>query len=167
MSERRGVHSVEHAAEEDLDACVDLWWRAVHDREGSTPPADTRDRCRGKLVGPRVSWRVVRDGQRVAAFGHLAPPGTGNADDPPDAAYLGLVAVDPSDQGRGLGTAVIATLLEDARAAGLEQAVLHVRVGNTRAVGLYERSGWVARGEPFPHQSNGRLTQTFVLDLSG
>jgi ribosomal protein S18 acetylase RimI-like enzyme len=103
----------------------------------------------------------------VAAFGHLAPPGSGYADDPPDAAYLGLLAVDPDDQGKGLGAEVLATLIDDVRTAGLSQAVLHVRVDNTRAVRMYEQSGWVARSEPFPHQSDGRLFQTFVLDLSG
>jgi ribosomal protein S18 acetylase RimI-like enzyme len=161
-----GAYSVEHALDEDLDACVDLWWRAVLHRDGSAP-RDTRDRCRGKLTGPRISWRVIMCDQRVAAFGHLAPPGSGYADDPPGAAYLGLVAVDPHDQSRGLGAEVLATLIDDARAAGLSQAVLHVLVDNMRAVRLYEQSGWVARGEPIPHQSNGRPFQTFVLDLMG
>jgi|SRR4051794_23056001 len=51
--------------------------------------------------------------------------------------------VDPSVRGRGVGSALVATVVEFARAAGAGEIRLSVIAGNTAARALYEREGFV------------------------
>ena len=53
------------------------------------------------------------------------------------------VMVDPSRQGRGLGRAVLTATVRALRARGESVIVLNVTEGNTRAIRLYERLGFV------------------------
>lgn len=60
-------------------------------------------------------------------------------------AGLHTIAVHPDHQGRGLGTALLRTLLD--RADELDAAVvLEVRTDNDTAIALYERHGFVRMG---------------------
>lgn len=77
---------------------------------------------------------VLLDGQ-VVATGRLLPDGT-----------IGRMAVQREHRGSGLGAAVLTRLEERARERGLERVELHAQ---THALGFYERSGWVAFGEPY------------------
>lgn len=58
----------------------------------------------------------------------------------PDEVYVGLIELLPAYQGRGIGTAIIATLLADAHRRDLPLA-LHVLRTNYPARRLYERLG--------------------------
>jgi ribosomal protein S18 acetylase RimI-like enzyme len=52
------------------------------------------------------------------------------------------VMAHPSARGLGLGRMIVAALVEDARAAGLETLALGVRGNNEGAIALYERLGF-------------------------
>ncbi|KJY19113.1 GCN5 family acetyltransferase, partial [Streptomyces sp. NRRL S-444] len=52
-------------------------------------------------------------------------------------ADLEKLAVDAAAQGRGIGRALTAALIEDARSAGIEVLTLDARGDNTHALGLY------------------------------
>lgn len=59
-----------------------------------------------------------------------------------DQGELANVAVTPRHRGRGLGTFLLASVLDIARRRGIETVFLEVRVSNERALDLYERLGF-------------------------
>ncbi len=59
-----------------------------------------------------------------------------------DELHVGNVAVRPDAQGRGIGRAVMAALLGEARRRGMVRATLEVRPSNARALALYESFGF-------------------------
>jgi ribosomal protein S18 acetylase RimI-like enzyme len=65
--------------------------------------------------------------------------------------FLGIIELLPEVQGRGLGSAVIRDLLEEARA---EQVPVRLQLikSNTAALRLYERLGFKRSGETTTHQ---------------
>jgi ribosomal-protein-alanine N-acetyltransferase len=63
-----------------------------------------------------------------------------------DQGELANVAVTPRLRGRGLGTHLLARVLEVARARGVEMVFLEVRPSNERAVDLYRRFGFTEVG---------------------
>ncbi|MDT8368538.1 MAG: ribosomal protein S18-alanine N-acetyltransferase [Longimicrobiales bacterium] len=75
-----------------------------------------------KLVGYAVLWCVV------------------------DQAELANIAVDPEWQRRGIGSRLLETVLERARARGVIELFLEVRAGNRVARELYHRRGFVPVG---------------------
>lgn len=158
---------MQHGTDADADACVALWVEAVAAREGTEPPAGTAERARSKFARPRVSWRVLRDAERLLGFALVTAPGTGNVDDPPEAGYLGLLAVHPAAAGRGSGRALLEAVMADAAALGLPALVLHVLIANTRAVRMYEAAGWIPDGPTQPHPLSGEPFQRFIRPTSG
>jgi ribosomal-protein-alanine N-acetyltransferase len=56
------------------------------------------------------------------------------------------IAVDPIGRRRGAGAALLAALIEHARARGAVDAHLEVRIDNVAAIALYARAGFV-RGD--------------------
>jgi ribosomal protein S18 acetylase RimI-like enzyme len=71
--------------------------------------------------------------------------------------------------GRGIGRALLETLVADARASGLELVVLSVTEGNSRAAKLYERCGFRSFGiEPRAIKVAGRAyaKNHMVLELT-
>ena len=62
-----------------------------------------------------------------------------------DEEELLLIAVDPDYRGRGIGSALMARFIEQARARGAERLFLEMREGNP-AETLYLRHGFVAVG---------------------
>jgi ribosomal protein S18 acetylase RimI-like enzyme len=87
------------------------------------------------------SWHLVAIGDGlVVGYGRLLTEG--------DWGHLRQIAVYPEYRGRGIGTALVAMLLDLAREQGLERVYLNARL---TAVGLYERAGFrVVSAEPFP-----------------
>jgi ribosomal-protein-alanine N-acetyltransferase len=63
-----------------------------------------------------------------------------------DQIHLVTLAVDPAEQGRGVGRRLLLDLFDLARTSELNQAVLEVRVSNTRARRLYEEFGFRLKG---------------------
>lgn len=146
----------------DVDACVALWLEAIGARDGHEPVAGTAEHCRAKFDATIVSWRLLRGADpRLLGFGlATTTPATG------DDAYLGLLAVSPSIEGRGGAGRLIDTVIADAATAGLPGVVLNVMTDNTRAIGLYASRGFVAAGAPHEHALTGREAQRYRRDLT-
>ena len=86
-----------------------------------------------------AALRAACLGERLVGFGywlrHSRPTHRPHAD-------LEKVAVTGGCQGRGIGRALTAALVEDARAAGIEVLTLDARGDNTRALELYRSLGF-------------------------
>ena len=82
--------------------------------------------------------RVARRGGAIVGFTlcRRQPDGTG---------YVDLLAVDPSERGRGLGTSLLLTAFECFARAGLREAWLDVASDNARGLRLYDRAGMSER----------------------
>ncbi len=67
-------------------------------------------------------------------------------------AYLGLLAVEPSTQARGLGRVMLAAAEDHARTIGATRIEMTVVNRRTELIGYYERRGYKRTGEvrPFP-----------------
>jgi ribosomal-protein-alanine N-acetyltransferase len=63
-----------------------------------------------------------------------------------DEVHVNNVAVRPRFRGRGIGTALLRRLLDDARTLGARRATLEVRASNDGARRLYERLGFHVAG---------------------
>ena len=63
-----------------------------------------------------------------------------------DQMHLVTIAIDPTQQGRGIGARLLLDCLDLARDAELPEVVLEVRVTNARAQALYERFGFRRAG---------------------
>ena len=69
------------------------------------------------------------------------------------------IAVDPEFQGRGFGRALLMNAMTDARKRAGRLMRLEVRIGNTRALRLYESAGFKRVGIYDPH---GRMKRDDV-----
>ncbi|MFC0674768.1 GNAT family N-acetyltransferase [Brachybacterium hainanense] len=74
----------------------------------------------------------------------------------PGEAHLWQLATDPSRQGEGFGSYLIAALEGAAGERGIARAVLGVEDDNPRALALYERLGYVRTGEIVPEEWDER-----------
>ena len=72
-----------------------------------------------------------------------------------DAVRLGRAAVAGENRGRGIGGALLAAADQVALAAGADLIRLHAQ---TAARSLYERAGYLARGEPFLEEDIEHVT---------
>ena len=75
-------------------------------------------------------------------------------------ARIGRMAVLESERGRGVGGAVLATLVDEARQRGIGRAVL---AGQLHAISFYERHGFTAYGEEF--EEAGIMHRMMARDL--
>jgi ribosomal protein S18 acetylase RimI-like enzyme len=98
---------------------------ALGEREGWDSWAD-RDRTRRALGTPAASTLVAREDDRVVGAAHAISDGAIST-------YLGMLLVDASHRGRGIGTALVAELF---RREGFRRMDL-LTVDET--VGFYER----------------------------
>lgn len=85
------------------------------------------DNSTGSLVGFGGVMFVAADGEIVE--GHIMN-----------------VAVDPQQQGQGLGRRVLNELVDESKSRGAESLTLEVRVGNGPALALYRRAGFAPVG---------------------
>jgi predicted GNAT family N-acyltransferase len=60
--------------------------------------------------------------------------------------HIGRMAVLPQARGRGVGSALLLALMDEARRRGNREAVLNAQV---QAVSFYERHGYVVQGAPY------------------
>ena len=63
-----------------------------------------------------------------------------------DELHVNTLAVSPSERRRGVATALMRAVLDDARAAGAARATLEVRASNEAALGLYTALGFRIQG---------------------
>ena len=83
-----------------------------------------------------------------------------------DELQVNVVAVDPTHQRRGFGTAVLTALIQQARQQGAKSATLEVAPCNTGATALYQRLGFTTSGTRRAYYSDGRdaLIQWLEID---
>lgn len=77
----------------------------------------------------------------------------------PDEVHLLNLSVAADCQGEGLGGSMLAWLMTDAARRGASSMLLEVRPSNVRAIGLYERKGFVRIGirrKYYPSYNNTR-----------
>ena len=118
---------------------------------------------------PRLGWEFLttRTGRYVRSVVRAARP-TGSAAGPGPSlpggpvAVLTHVAVDPSEQGSGAGTALVASFVDHVREAGTRRAEL-VTLCDDGASAFYDRLGWTAVGE---HEREGARYRRFTLDVA-
>ena len=90
------------------------------------------------FLGDRATAFAAVENDRVLGYiGMLLAPGEGQ--------ILNL-AVFPEKRGRGIAKGLVARLIAEAQAHGLESLSLEVRVSNTPAIGLYESFGFWKAG---------------------
>ena len=120
----------------------------------------------GATFGNSECWIVAEEAPAaLVGFVLATKPGSGLASDPPDSPAIGMLAVPPGSQGRGLGGGLLTGATAALARNGHERSVLHVLADHYATVHLYEKSGWRPLGEPFQHSLLGRASQTYVLDL--
>jgi ribosomal protein S18 acetylase RimI-like enzyme len=110
----------------------------------STPAPLDRDRpFFGERTGPEDVLVAVVDGA-VAGYAHIgaAIPVASNA----HVLMLHGLAVDPAHQGRGVGRALVAAAVEEARRRGARKLRLRVLGHNAAARRAYEACGFVVEG---------------------
>ena len=123
-------------------------WLAVNARafaalpdQGGWTLADLRVRMKEAWFDPDgflLAWR----GDQLLGF-HWTKVHGGDSDDHDPIGEVYVLGIDPDANGMGLGTALTATGLRYLRERGLGQVMLYVDETNTRAVGLYQRHGFV------------------------
>ncbi|WP_367651755.1 GNAT family N-acetyltransferase [Curtobacterium sp. MCPF17_052] len=125
--------------------------RSGHERRRSSPPDAS------------PSWsRRGADGA-VRGFALVTTPGSGGGASPSDAAYLSLLAVDPSAQGSGLGRALLVAAVQEVRAAGHEHCMLHALEDNAPRPPPLPQRGVPAGGRAVP----ARAERPTDADLRG
>jgi GNAT superfamily N-acetyltransferase len=120
------------------------------EEENLRPPADTEKRL--AAASDTVMWGGFIEGTLAGVVGMTRETRLKNR----HKATLVAMYVAPEYGGRGLGLALVNTVVQAARAAGVELLVLTVTEGNRQAAALYERAGFAAFGvEPDAIRVNG------------
>lgn len=144
------------ATEADLGALLALIegaYRGDSARRGWTHEADllggqrTDEEALAEIVrDPQQAMLVARAGKTVVGCVQLAARGGGTA-------YLGMLSVDPSSQGSGLGRRLIEAAEREAAARfGARRIEMTVIEQRAELIAYYVRRGYAATGErrPFP-----------------
>ncbi|WP_369832982.1 N-acetyltransferase family protein [Brachybacterium sp. YJGR34] len=150
-------------APSDVEQCVALWVDACAVRDGRSV-SGVADRARPKF-DRSIGWIVASSGEKVEGFVLATAPGSGISTDPPGAAVVGLLAVNPHRQARGLGRTLLRAIAGQLAEAGYRQAVLHALIDNQPALGLYHSEGWIAVGDEYEHSLLKRPLRTFSRAL--
>lgn len=118
----------------------------------------TRSQCAGILPMHGVSLTLADQGGRPVGFSLVRAVA--------DEAELLLLAVDPAEQRRGIGQALLDDFIAGALAGGEHRLHLEVRDGNP-AVELYRASGFVpvGRRRNYYHGPNGSSYDAVTLML--
>ena len=106
----------------------------------------TRATLAGRIAEPWFDadgFLVADDGGRMAGFcwTKVHPPAPPH--EPHALGEIYVIGVDPADQGRGLGRALVVAGLHHLHAHGIDVGMLFVDAANTPAVGLYRALGFV------------------------
>ncbi|MET8835006.1 GNAT family N-acetyltransferase [Micromonospora sp. NPDC004540] len=112
--------------------------------------ADPTPEAMGRYWTERVAWEgadhrmtvAERNGELVG-FSYLGPDDAGD----PATGLLNAIHLEPAEQGRGTGRALMVDALDAMRARGWSRAALWVLRENATARRFYERGGWTATGE--------------------
>ncbi|WP_168200491.1 N-acetyltransferase [Allokutzneria sp. NRRL B-24872] len=134
-----------------------IWALAKARRDGS--PEDTVEQTTPGILR-RLSLDdaklfLARQDGRAVGFALVAPR--------PQTLEVFYLAVDPDAWGSGVGTSLLRDVDEHAREIGRDTLDLWVIADNDRAIGVYERAGWVATDEV--QVDAGRVERRFLRRL--
>ncbi|HEX2048992.1 MAG TPA: GNAT family N-acetyltransferase [Acidimicrobiales bacterium] len=156
---------VRRARPEDVDAIVDLFVAVVDEGRwlGTEPPVDRagqRERFLEHIDGAARGASVVAvAGDEIVGHARvdLAPY---------NVAGLGMM-VHPGWRGRGVGGALVDTIIEASRQLGAHKIALQVWPHNQAALRLYRRHGFVEEGVLRRHypRRNGQLWDAVIMGL--
>ena len=130
--------------EADLDTVMDIELRAY-------PFPWSRGIFRDCLHSNYAMWLQERADGAVLGYGVLSIAA--------DEAHVLNLCSAPGHEGQGLGQRMLQALLKIARGHAAQRVFLEVRPSNTRAIALYERSGFNEIGRRpryYPTANNGR-----------
>ncbi len=147
------------AVPDDIELCAELWVRALAHRDGAVDVEAMALRVRSSFGNPIVRFAVATSPKAGFALTESGRIDTAEA-------LLHFLAVDPRGPGLGVGTRLLADAVEHAAAGGFASLVLEVRTDNARAIGMYERAGFVPDGEQRPHPLGGHPMQPYRLRLT-
>lgn len=149
-----------HEADGVAREAAAIWARAKARRDQAPEPPTVEETL------PGVLWRLSFDGAtlllgrrvgRPVGFALMAP-----RERSVEVFYL---AVDPDAWGSGVGSHLLLKAEDHARAIGCAALELWVINDNERAIGVYERSGWVGTEEVKRDPASGRLERRFLRHL--
>ncbi|WCN82373.1 GNAT family N-acetyltransferase [Micromonospora sp. LH3U1] len=111
--------------------------------------ADPTPEAMGRYWAERWHWEqdnhrltVAERAGELVGFSYLGP----DDEDDPETGLLNAIHLEPAEQGRGTGRALMTDALDAMRALGWRRAVLWVLRDNAHARGFYERGGWTPTG---------------------
>lgn len=110
----------------------------AHLERAAAPAPWSAEAVASTLTRPTTRAWIACDGARPV--GHLV------ASVVADVGEVLTVGVVPDARRRGWGTALLEACLDHWREVGVTEGFLEVRVGNARALALYERAGWLRVG---------------------
>ena len=150
-----GIDGLAEASPADLVAVAELVngaYRGASAREGWTHEADllggqrTDPALLAEMIVPPSAVLILRADGAVRACVHVKPASDGRF-------YFGMLAVDPTLQGRGTGRAMIEAVEARALAAGCETVEMTVIALRETLIAWYERLGYRRTGaiEKFPY----------------
>jgi len=148
---------------EGIDAereAAGIWARATARRDQRPSVAPMEEKLAGiqqTLGADGASLHLARRGQRAVGFCILVPQG--------ESLEIRYLATDPEVWGSGAGRALLEHVQEHARRTGFPRGELWVIADNARAIGAYERAGWVGTDVVEVRGSAGRLERRFVQDF--
>jgi len=116
--------------EADLDAIMAVEVASFH-----TPW--TRNDFEGELVNPLAYYLVAEDDGVIGYVGSWIIF---------DECHITNIAVSPEARKRGIGDALLKTLISDAEEKGVVATTLEVRPSNAPAIHLYEKYGFTVEG---------------------
>jgi RimJ/RimL family protein N-acetyltransferase len=115
-----------------------------------------------------LGWLSSRSAMFVAEDGG-EPVGLAGGivdDEEPDRAVLVSMWVAPTSRGQGIGGALVAAVLDWAKASGKAEVMLHVIDGNAAAIALYERCGFAPTGDRVQRDRDQATELVMALSLS-
>ncbi|MET8280166.1 GNAT family N-acetyltransferase [Micromonospora sp. NPDC005174] len=153
------------ASDQDLMGVGALHQRSRVAAYSSFLPAEALAEPTGEAMGRYWAerWRWERDDHRLTVaeragtlvgFSYLGP----DDEDDPATGLLNAIHLDPREQGRGIGRALMVDALDDMRARGWRHAALWVLRENAHARSFYERGGWTSTGTEREEHIGAALT---------
>lgn len=141
-------------------AAAAIWARAKARRDQDPEPATVEDTI------PGIRRRLSLEGARLLLARRDSGP-VGFTLFAPRAQTLEVfyLAVDPDAWGCGVASRLLLTAEDQARQLGRETLELWVIDDNARAIGVYERAGWVGTDEVRRDPTSGRLERRFLRHL--
>ena len=148
---------------DESDAAVGVW-RAANIARGAPHGPERTARVRAKLTAPdALPFVALRPGVVGMA---LAEPGRfdgGAGELDPSLLHISMVFVHPAEQGTGIGRALLAHVIDIARAMTYDRVDVWTAEANTAARKLYERVGMTLTGRTEPGRY--RLHLQYLMQL--